>query len=165
MPTFLAGQVPTADELNALLPVLSYKTGDTSRASTTTASADPDLVVALDANSLYEWVLVVRASGNGGDIKIAFTAPSGASMVQRTSHGPDLGTADATNTNVRMTSGHAAATELSYGLTTANCLVMERGLLDTSSAGNLTMLWAQDSSNVNATTVESGSYLKAWKVG
>jgi hypothetical protein len=163
--TFLAGQVPTADEFNDLFWLVAYKASDTSRASTTTVAVDPDLTIALDADALYEWVAVIRASGNGGDIKTSWDVPSGASSVQRTAHGPELGTADATNTNVRMTSGHASSTEVPYGLTTANCLIVERGLLQTDSAGDFTLEWAQDSSNINATTVETGSYLKALKIG
>lgn len=163
-PTFLAGMVPTPDELNAIASTIVIKSANQSVTSSTTLIDDNDLAAAVEADATYEFEVCLRVTGNGGDIDVAWTGPSGASMSLRLCMGPDSGTADVTNTNV-VRIHRNIGTEQVYGTTTSNSAIVERGILVTSSnAGTLQLQWAQNSSNINATTVGSGSFLKLRRI-
>src|SRR5262249_54870488 len=79
---FNPGDVLAAADVNEYLVNTKYaaKAADTSRASTTTLTNDPDLTVAVDASKSYElaMTLVYTATPSTGDLKYAFTVPAGA---------------------------------------------------------------------------------------
>src|SRR5215469_16636505 len=81
MRVFNPGDVLAASDVNEYLVNTKYviKPADTSRASNTTLSADPDLTIAVDANkSYYLNATVMFTAVNGtGDLKWAFTVPAG----------------------------------------------------------------------------------------
>src|SRR5262245_10010022 len=59
--------------------VTASKGGDTSRASTTTRTADPDLVLALPANSTWEWLawlFISSAANAAGDFSHEWQFPA-----------------------------------------------------------------------------------------
>lgn len=123
------------------------KTAATSRASTTTVAADPHLVVAVEANAVYKVDVFVGWTNGGGGFKAAFTGPSGATMNWTDNDG-----------------GYSSAigTTQSFNTTVGTTFV---GTLDTAgTAGNLTLVWAQDSSNAANTTLAAGCYISVERV-
>lgn len=146
------------------------KTSDESVTSSTTLQDDNQLTLAVSANCTYAfrvWIMATDATDANGDIKFAFTFPTGA-VCHFSGKGPHSllasgafgdGEYIARNT---ATSGSTVAT---YGLTTSVIGIELTGLLIVSgTAGNLQLQWAQNSSDANATTVQSGSFMTLERV-
>lgn len=125
----------------------AIKAGATSRNTTVTPAADPDLVVAVEANSRYDVSAVVGWTNGGGGFRVDFTGPSGATMLWVDNDG-----------SVASTIG----TDLTFSVTVGTSL---RGTLVTSgTAGNLTLRWAQNTSNAADTTLLAGCSLLATRI-
>lgn len=146
------------------------KTSDESVTSSTTLQDDNQLTLAVSANCTYAfrvWIMATDATDANGDIKFAFTFPTSA-VCHFSGKGPHSllasgafgdGEYIARNT---ATSGSTVAT---YGLTTSVIGIELTGLLIVSgTAGNLQLQWAQNSSDANATTVQSGSFMTLERV-
>lgn len=150
---FTAGQKVRASDMNRGVPTLVRVAADTSVVSSTTLVDGVGAVAAVEADAFYWWRLHLHFTGNAtGDIKVAWTVPTGATGFWGL---------------VGATVGVAA-----YGdanpLTTidgANTLAVLDGFLDTSStAGNLQLRFAQNTSNGTATVVKAGSLLSVARV-
>jgi hypothetical protein len=78
-PAILAGQNGVASLLQALAPMVAWKTGVTSR-SVTTQTTDPDLQLTVAANATYvvEASVIILAPSGGG-FNYTWTVPSGVS--------------------------------------------------------------------------------------
>lgn len=146
------------------------KGSDTSRASTSTLADDPALTLAVSANASYIMNAFVifgaggAASTNG--FKFAWTGPSGATMNWVPHTKIDT---DATNaaTSIWMAQRDIGTTISSGGAGANTIKVIARpyGLLKTSStAGSLTLQWAQATSNGTATIVYAGSWIELRRV-
>lgn len=149
----------TADRLNS---PTAYKTSDTSRTSTTTLTADPNLAVSVVANAVYLVNLYVAHTYDAAcDMKFSWSGPAGATM---TNWMAAWRTVDGTET-----SGSFASISTSVPLQSASGSftqpVWAHGLLIVSStAGTFSFTWAQNTSSVNAATVKSGSILQLDRV-
>lgn len=140
----------------------AYKTADTSRTSTTTLAADPNLTVPVIANAVYVMSLAVAHTYDPAcDFKFSWTGPSGATMANwtanwRTTDGVEVSGAFATlGTVVPITSASGTFTQPLWA----------HGILITSTtAGNLAMTWAQNTSAVGAATVKAGSLLRVERI-
>lgn len=125
----------------------AIKAGATSRNTTVTPAADPDLVVAVEANSRYDVTAVVGWTNGGGGFRVDFTGPSGATMLWVDNDG---------------SVASAIGTDLTFSVTVGTSL---RGTLVTSgTAGNLTLRWAQNTSNAADTTLLAGCSLLATRI-
>lgn len=163
-PTWAAGEDITADKLSAGLTMAVWKTAATTRASTTTAVDDPDLVMALAAGATYFfdlWVFNTGAAIGTGDIKVAVNysgTSSGYGWI-----GTGIATTGATATNVK---GNAIGTGTqAFGVNGGTFGDIKiTGSIATTTAGNLSLQWAQNTSNATNTVVRAGSYLRAWRV-
>lgn len=150
----VAGTRITAALLGKAIPGFAYKAAQTSLSSSTALTADPDLVVALNASTVYEvrMVLANCSGGASGGLSYAFTVPAGTTgdycAVQNSLAG----------TIQLLDSGSWTATLA----TNCNAGVLVTGLLITGgNAGNLTLTWAQNTSNATATVVGADSFLSA----
>lgn len=165
MPLFLAGMVPTADEFNLLVPTVVKKTSGTSRASTVTTSADPDLVVTFPAAGEWEVEAILRYNGNGGGLRTDWAVSAGVTVNMRDAHGIAPAETDTAQSEVR-NSVHGATTDVTYGSSTSDARVTERLNVTVTGAGEtLTLGWAQSTSNANATTMVAQSRLIATYLG
>lgn len=156
---FYAGQRLTASQLRGALTLTARKTADTARTTTVTPAADPDLTLAVAANSVYlvKVSLVYKgAATNTGDLKFSFSVPSGATFA-----GGFVGIANPLALYVLSVT--AASTLVSYSNGTGNPLWCEvtATLVTSSTAGFLTLNWAQNTSNATATALMAGSSLEA----
>ncbi|MGW2497285.1 collagen-like triple helix repeat-containing protein [Streptomyces pseudogriseolus] len=123
------------------------KTADTSRASTITPAADPHLALTVAANATYIVEAVGVWTSGGGGFRVDWTAPSGASMVWTDNDG----------------AGSAAlGDDLTFAATTGT--TFQGALITGSTAGTLTLRWAQNTSNTAATVLKAGCYLRLERV-
>ncbi|MGW1162721.1 hypothetical protein ACWD48_31885 [Streptomyces sp. NPDC002519] len=123
------------------------KAADTSRTSTATVAADTHLLLPVIANATYIVEAALVWTNGGGGFRADWSAPSGATMVWTDNDGagaPDLGT------------------DLTFSVTTGT--TFQGALVVSSTAGNLTLRWAQNSSNTAATVLLAGCYLKLERV-
>jgi hypothetical protein len=153
-----AGQRITGTIERMAAGVTAWKTSQTSVTSSTTLAPDPDLSVPVVASAtyLFELVLMNCSGGAAGALKLNFAVPSGAA-------GDYLDLGNNTSGTDSIIDAGALTT-----VTPNNCNagVLVKGLIVVSTtAGNLTLQWAQNSSNATATVVGVNSYLTARQVG
>lgn len=145
--TFVAGQKLRASELNQGVPTIIRATADTSVVSSVTLVNATGLVAAVEADAHYWWRLLLHFdSGTTPDCKLAWTVPTGAD-----------GRWGVTGQSVAVTDYGDAATIFLDG---ANSIATLEGWLDTSStAGNLQLRCAQNTSSGTALNIRAGSML------
>lgn len=153
--TFTAGQILTADELNAALPIApAVKTADETVTSSTTLQNDDHLFVSVAANTTYLLELDFVFSANAsGDLKTTFTVPSGTTgSLNMTS---DAGT----STGVSMTS-----TAVWDGTGTDEQARIFGRVVTSSTAGTVRLQWAQNASFGTGTIIRNGSFLRITRI-
>ena len=132
---------------------VAYKTSDLSRSGTTTPTFDPQLIIPVVPNGVYEVELVGHADGSsGGDIRINWWAPPG-SVGQRMISGPALTMTSRDSTATRVGS-YAFNTDVGYGTdTTVGAISFhEKGIIIVGAdSGNITINWAQISATGTTT--------------
>jgi hypothetical protein len=168
-----AGAKLRASVLSALIlegrPIRAQKAGDTSRSGTSSRTADPDLVLALSANTTYEYsglFLVSSAANAAGDFSYELQYPSDA-VITAGGSGLHNSLASGSTADVEAIAYSLDATsptsQLPYGASTNVTGIIVRGEITLVTAGNLTVAWAQVASNGNATVLKGGSFLIARK--
>lgn len=162
----LAGQKIRGYDLNNLLPVLVMATADTSRVSSTVLLDATGLALPVEADAAYVIDGYIAYDSNAtADFKAAFTAPSGAAG-HWTLYGlgsattGSVGDIGAFRSNAWTTAISAGGSDSFSGTLGA----IPRGYLATDVAGTLQLQFAQNNSNVNATWVRTGSWLRAVRV-
>ena len=162
MALFTAGNVLTAAQLNALNGYV-LKTADQSVTSSSTLTNDTHLLYTIGATGTYIvdlWLYGTSAANNAGDLKIAFTFPTG--TMHFGTAGPSVnllsGSADVSEwfANLSATSG---TTFTNVGLSTTVSQTHIHGILIATATGTLRMQWAQFASNANASTLQAGSHM------
>jgi hypothetical protein len=168
-PTILAGQKVTADLLTSMQPLHAAKTANTSRASTTAVTADPELQLSVTANAEYIFTFYLRIGGiQAGGIDIMMTTPSGASGSYSCTRltadaSADTGQTEETRSSTRIT--YNVETEFSPVSTSANQVLEGSGrLIMGSTAGTFSVDWAQNASNATATTMHSDSWISLRRI-
>lgn len=157
-----AGQVVRASDTQVLW---ARKTVDESITSSTTLQNDDSLLLAVEADAVYEIAGTLFYAGNvTGDIKVAFTFPTGATLYWAGKGGSeaDAGYGGVGASRHSASVADASGTATAFTGSTTNLAIFIRALLVTSgTSGNLQLQWAQNTSNGTATTVKVGSYLRA----
>lgn len=138
------------------------KTADTTRTSTTTATDDPHLVVAVSANSVYELNgYVIYNANTTGDIGIQFGVPAGTTgSYSGVGWGRDAGASVGTGGwTVRMNE-NSITQNRTFGGDTTDITIHVKGVVVTAgSAGNFSLQWAQAASDPGGTIVRTNSYI------
>lgn len=151
----------------AFRPLFARKTADVSVTSNQTLADDADLHFPLVASAVYEFELVLTYDGPAaGDIQVAFTVPSGSTIVWR-SLGFNNSTAGVTNVGINSVVVTASGTSTSCGAVAIGTKTTfgARGIVRVgATAGNLMTQWAQLTSTGTATTVFTDSYLTGRRV-
>ena len=145
----------------------AQKTADTPRASTTTLAADPHLVLPVAANATYEVEGYIVYDGQipNADLKWDWTMPTG-STLQWTPWASIIGLSTSID-NVEKTTTAATANPRTSGTFGFPAKVTARpvGRLTTSStAGNLTLVWSQNTSHATPVTMYAGSWVRLRRV-
>jgi hypothetical protein len=169
-PVWVPGQVLAASDVNAwFVPQAVVKPSNTSRASTTTITADPALTVNLAAGALYEVRCMVFYSGvnAGGYLQWNWTAPATGFFVYLATYAIQGGGADqgysASVAGVELAAGSTGGPAWTSGTGVIWSAYMT-GLASGGTGGPLTFNWAQAASNGTATVVQANSYLIAQRL-
>lgn len=156
--TILAGDEPTAQELEDLRILSVIKFADESRNTTTTLANDSELLLAMAATTTYMFEsCIFQNSGGTPDYKGAWSVPAGGTgRFQCTGYSiiGTLGIFDNSSITTTQTIAGAAAAQPHF----------MTGHIVTVSAGNLRWTWAQNTSSGTNSTTLAGSYIKMWKV-
>lgn len=134
----------------------AYKTADTTRTATTTLADDPHLTLAVEANSIYIFnSRLFMTSPTTADFKYGFSVPSGGSMKWQMANNPSTDYYTEATSITRSTAGSPNTNTVAY-----------TGVIVTSStSGEFTLQWAQDTSDAGNTILEQYSFLKIEKIG
>lgn len=150
------------------------KTANESVTSSTVLQADDHLFIALEANTIYTMLCFIGYVGNDtGDIKFAWGIPAGTTMDWFAIGGDSLDAGFAAGATRGETQFFASLNQttnptgsIDYTASTSSLAVLGIGMVRTTgTAGNLTLNWAQNTSNGTATTVAAGSWVQLTKVG
>lgn len=149
---FAAGQVLTAAQLNALVPVTAVKLADETLNNVTGLQNDDELLWAVSASSTYLLHLSISYnSGTTPDIKFGWSVPASTTMKWRVIGADTAGavilTSGLTESSVQPIGGAGADTHL----------LVEAVITVSTTAGNVTLQWAQNTANVSNTIVRAGS--------
>lgn len=163
MVTFAAGQPVTAADLQALQWTWVEQGSDQTATSNTTLAAT-NLTFTGVASAIYWYELYVNYTGNGGDIKIDWTVPTNASMIRYPRGIGDAATG-ASTLNATTTFWRRVANDIAVSAGDAvglsvNVAYFESGEIDAGDGGALTVRFAQNSSDADATTFSANSRLR-----
>lgn len=137
-----------------------YKNVDQAYNNDISLNADPVLKFNVLANTKYRVALYAVASGLTGNIKLAWTVPSGATGI-RSCLGPAANSTNRDDTNMR-SGASLMATEAIYGLNsdTFYTSIQEHFVLSVgSTAGTVTLMHAQATSSSDQTVLRANSYI------
>jgi dihydrodipicolinate reductase len=162
-----AGQRATAALLRSMLPQTARKTADTSRAATTTATADPHLQFEVEANGVYIWDGWIKYFADpAADLLVDFGVPSGA-LGEWHMAAPGSGTAASGTTgySLRMESNDVSQSRNAYGTSDADMGAILHGTLRVgSTAGTFSLDWAQAASSAIAAVLYTDSWLRMQRI-
>lgn len=161
VPSFSPGDIATAAVANTwFLPAAAFKTGDTSRTSTTAVASDPDLAISLLAGATYEISLNLGQQASSGGtspgLKCSFSVPgtptawSGITWI---------------HTSLVPTFEELGTPWSGTLFSDADLPILAAGIIQVPSNGSLAFQWAQNSSSPTATIVRAGGYLIARRIG
>ena len=153
------------------VPACIHKTANTSRASNTTATDDPDLTYAIPRVGVYHFeceVFFQKDNGGvaGGSFKFGlnYTGTLGASgtLVYREYFAGATALLAPNQQDVVGQSAITSGSTVSSNTETAGQprAIHMKGVLDVTSTGTLSLQWAQNVSSTNATVVRGGSFFR-----
>lgn len=155
-----AGKLIRAGDLETLW---ARKTADESVTSSTTLQNDDTLVLQGVADAVYEIEGALFYVGNTtGDIKVAFTFPSGnLYWFGKGGSEADGGFGGVGASRHSASYNDASGTSTAFTGSTTNLALLLKGVWVVGvSGGALQLQWAQNTSNATATTVKAGSFLR-----
>ena len=160
-PTVAAGQRLTAGMVSQMEPYWAVKGGPTARTSTTTLADDPDLLLALPTGGTFAFELFLHYTGGtlgSSDLKLAMvysgTSANGVWAVN------GINTTATTQANMGG-NGTGAAGTITVGTSGGSFLTVDiKGYINTTSAGNLSLQWAQNTSSGTAVTLRQGCWMR-----
>jgi hypothetical protein len=164
---FAAGDLPTADEINRLIPLFVRKSAAESVASNTSPQNDNELVLPVTTNATYklDMLVLTTVAGSVVDMNIDFTFPANCDFSFGVV-GPDttLGSGLSTGTGQFAavsgdTSSPTATIPLGSGSVGASVFI-KGTLVTTDTSGSLQFRWAQFASSATSLFVNPGSYME-----
>lgn len=171
-----AGAPLRASVLRSLItevrPITAIKTVATDYTSNATPAADAELVIALAANTTYDFIFkgyCTSAANASGDITYQLSFPTGASVDahQVGAHNSLASGSQAADTEVQalLSDTTSPIGNFPFGASTVTTGHEIHGRIAVgSTAGNLQILCSQLASNANKTTLLAESCLTAWMV-
>jgi hypothetical protein len=145
-----------------MLPQTVRKTADTQRSATTTYADDPHLTFAAEANAVYTMYGWIKYFADPTpDVKVQFSVPSGC-LGEWGWLMPGSGTlaAGTAGYSIRTESNDVSAGRTGYGTSNSDHMTPMGGVFRMgSTAGNIALQWAQNTSDATATTFYTDSFL------
>jgi hypothetical protein len=160
--------ISAAPSVGAFTDTVVYKSADES-VSNTTLQNDDHLTFAVGANQEWvaEFLLYVTNAANTGDFKFDLSLPASAVATQSIQGlAPGSTSAEGSFKAQAIASGTALSAGVVASGTIGLNVIAIRAYVDTAgTAGNVTLQWAQNSTDgTNATVVKKGSWLRAHRV-
>lgn len=157
-----------ADLASYAVPIRAEKAGDTSRASTAVSAADPDLVIVLPASRTYDVEItmhVTSAANAAGDFRFGLGWTNTATVTLG-GHGLHIALASGTSADLEalayVPDTSTPTGDIGVGASTTRTVVKGWATVVTGGSNvTLSLLWAQAASNVNNTTLLTGSSIVA----
>lgn len=158
-----AGSRILAAAIRGIAPLAAYKDQDQSVSTGVgTLQADDELLLSVQPNAVYLWLLLATYSGGAGgssDLMAGWSLPTGASMTYGRLGIPAGGSA----LLFQKTLGSDVVNYQTAGSGTG--VFLNAGTLITGAdAGTAQFEWCQNLGTATATTVHAGSVLAAWQV-
>ena len=165
-PPVYAGTKVTAAFLESMLPLDVVKAATETVTPSTTYQDDDELFLPVEANAVYRFdMLLLHSSGTTGKFKMQFTAPTGATVAWGVIGVHTSVTLSNPVTDVSMPSRTLTdILGLGGGNLTGTTALISGSITTSSTAGNLTLQWAQNTSDAAATQVRAGSTLSMKRV-
>lgn len=154
------------DVLREMIPDEVVKSTTETVTSSTTFQNDDELFLPGVANAQYHFtLLLLHSSGTTGKFKCQFTAPAGATVSWGIHNAQNAQTSSTSVEITSMPSRVLGDSQAFGGGNLAGTTAFIEGVFTTSStAGNLTLQWAQSVSDAAASQVRAGSVLKMKRV-
>ncbi len=167
--TVTAGQILTADNINAFVPKYIEKSADESVTSSIAQQNDNDFAaISFGAGETWVCELYLTVTGDpAGDIATSWTSTGGVTQGRRFVVGMGLSGTDNNDSAFSNIASRASTGVANYGLTTSTTLrggLRETFTVTTTTAGTITLTWAQRVSSVTASTILAGSFFIAHRV-
>jgi hypothetical protein len=165
-PNPLAGQKATAARLAAMLPLIVVKATDTSRNTTVTPTADPELSLAVEANATYvlDGWLITSAAALTSNLLCSVNGPTGALGRWGLVFPSTISTTDPDSVRVA-TNGLGSALTFGHPLITIQFGGPLYGTVVTSTTpGNVSFNWSQNTSDANNVTFKQYSWMRLTRV-
>ena len=166
IPTWTSGEVlAAADVNNWFVPLAVYKPSDTTRASTTTGAADPDLTIPIATSAFYRFECYFSYTGSSTSsqgIKANFSVPTGTTLRYHL-----IGVNNAATPAAVVGNTWLGTSTIVMGTTSAvNSGASMFGTLFTgSTAGSITAVWAQNVSEATGVTLQGQSCMILTRIG
>lgn len=158
------------ENLKALRWQYIRKTAAETVTSSTALQDDDHLLIPIAANETwaFEMVLFYGSAGSAGDFKIAFTVPASATGAWGAT-GPVIGltSVDTASMWSRSYASFGDSNTISFGTApgTFDLTAIVKGLcVNSSTAGNITLRWAQNTSDGSGCTIRVNSYALAHRL-
>lgn len=139
------------------------KTANEDVTSSTTLQNDNHLIFAIAASEVWVVEYALKVAGSEGGIKVAIAAPAGAT-VSASGIGPTDTTTNVLDTNVKFLDIGAGSGTFGTAGAVDGSLMVRATIINSVTAGNVTLQWAQSVSDTDLTRVSANSYLIAHRV-
>lgn len=167
-PVWTAGEDITADKISAGLTEIIVADADQTVNNSTTLVSSTELICPLAANSLYEvqFFICYNSGGATADFRTDWDVPAGATG-NKWALGLSDSVSNATPEGIMRSGVHGFATDITYGnrgATTNQIFAMEGGIITVTTAGNVTLRFAQGTAQAVDTQLKIGSYMKVTRL-
>ncbi|NUK07457.1 hypothetical protein HRW18_05395 [Streptomyces lunaelactis] len=162
-PVIPPGRRVTSGLLMSMLPLQVIKQSQTLRASTTTLTADPELVLPLEASAQYiiDGHIIYGAASATPGLQCSIVGPAGSSGVWSANAPAVSAVPDPALMRWR---SFGLSSSTGFGSNGSNNAGMRiHANITTTTAGNLSFNWAQSVSNATATEVQAGAWIRAFR--
>jgi len=162
-PDWTTNEVVTATKLDQVSVDYVLKSADESVNLSTTLQNDNDLAYTVAATGTYVFDLhlyATSAANAAGDLIYGFSFPTGTLHFAQT--GPNNLLASGSNETgewIARLSATSGTTSTPVGLSTSMIGIHVHGILIATATGTLQLMWAQNTSNANNSTVKAGSHM------
>lgn len=146
--------------------LLVRKSSDQVVTSSTVLVNDTALVLPVGASSVWKFEFDINVQGSSGNFKYGFTFPTGGDLRTMAVHVDSSAAIQDFHSTLSAASGTATGTATTVGgpAPKVRSLPVTGVFVNSTTAGNVTLQWAQQSSSATATTVKANSSLWGYQL-
>lgn len=163
--SYAGGNLSKTTDPGIIFP--AKKTSQTARASTTTLTQDPDLIISsLLASTYYKFHAYILWDGNGSTsngIKIRVATSSGVILSEIFTSNTNTSSSNSSSTSNEIGGIPAGYNKLPNAAGAQEVILIE-GVIETIGVSTIYVEWSQSASNATTTRLNSGSHLTVTKI-